>query len=208
MRRAEVCSEVPGSFLPPICSLKTTPPTLKYEHHMWSTRAGPMCDVENLGTDVSVWNHVECQLFKHDSALDRASQVAQRDRIRLQCRRCRFNPWVGKILWSRKWHPTPVFLPEKFHGQRSLAGLTVHGVARVGHHLATKPPTTTAQTRSFPPLFLWSVFLLISLGFYLPFFIFTSFCLSGLQFSFWKKLWIIFPDLTSHSYSLLPSIIC
>ena len=38
-----------------------------------------------------------------------------------RCRRCRFNPWVGKIPWSRKWHPIPVFLPGKFHGQRSLA---------------------------------------------------------------------------------------
>ena len=31
-----------------------------------------------------------------------------------QCRRyrrCRFNPWVRKIPWSRKWQPTPVFLP-------------------------------------------------------------------------------------------------
>ena len=39
-----------------------------------------------------------------------------------QCRRCRFDPWVGKIPWSRKWLPTPVFLPGKSHGQRSLAG--------------------------------------------------------------------------------------
>ena len=42
-----------------------------------------------------------------------------------QCRRCRrhrFDPWVRKILWSRKWKPTPVFLPGKFHGQRSLEG--------------------------------------------------------------------------------------
>ena len=31
-----------------------------------------------------------------------------------------FDPWVRKILWSRKWQPTPVFLPGKFHGQRSL----------------------------------------------------------------------------------------
>ena len=28
------------------------------------------------------------------------------------CKSCSFNPWVGKILWSRKWQPTPVFLPE------------------------------------------------------------------------------------------------
>ena len=26
-------------------------------------------------------------------------------------KRCRFDPWVGKIPWRRKWHPTPVFLP-------------------------------------------------------------------------------------------------
>ena len=37
-------------------------------------------------------------------------------------RRHRFDPWVRKILWSRKWQPTPVFLPGKFHGQRSLEG--------------------------------------------------------------------------------------
>ena len=24
--------------------------------------------------------------------------------------------------WSRKWQPTPVFLPGKFYGQRNLAG--------------------------------------------------------------------------------------
>ena len=39
-----------------------------------------------------------------------------------QCRRCGFDPWVGKILWRRKWQPAPVFLPGKSRGQRSLAG--------------------------------------------------------------------------------------
>ena len=37
-------------------------------------------------------------------------------------KRCRFDPWVGKIPWRRAWQPTPVFLPEKCHGQSSLAG--------------------------------------------------------------------------------------
>ena len=32
----------------------------------------------------------------------------------------RFNPSVGKVLWRRKWLPTPVFLPGEFLGQRSL----------------------------------------------------------------------------------------
>ena len=46
-----------------------------------------------------------------------------------QCRRVGFNPWVRKIPWRRKWQPTPVFLPEEFHGQRSLVGCIVHGAA-------------------------------------------------------------------------------
>ena len=47
-----------------------------------------------------------------------------------QCRRLRrkgFNPWVGKIPWRRKSQPTPVFLSEKSHGQRSLAGYSPWG---------------------------------------------------------------------------------
>ena len=41
-----------------------------------------------------------------------------------QCRRrkrCRFDPWVGKIPWRRACPPTPVFLPGESHGQRGLA---------------------------------------------------------------------------------------
>ena len=39
-----------------------------------------------------------------------------------RCKRCRFNPWVGKIPWREAWQPTPVFLPGEFlwHGQRNL----------------------------------------------------------------------------------------
>ena len=47
-----------------------------------------------------------------------------------QCRRHKrygFNPWVGKIPWKLAWQPTPVFLPGKFHGQRSLAGYNSWG---------------------------------------------------------------------------------
>ena len=47
-----------------------------------------------------------------------------------QCRRhrrCGFDPWVWKIPWRRKWQPTPVFLPGKSHGQRSLAGYSPWG---------------------------------------------------------------------------------
>ena len=36
-------------------------------------------------------------------------------------------PRSGRIPWSRKWHPTPVFLSGKFHGQRTLAGYSSWG---------------------------------------------------------------------------------
>ena len=43
-------------------------------------------------------------------------------RICLQCRRTRFDPWFGKISWRREWLPTPVFMPREFKGQRNLVG--------------------------------------------------------------------------------------
>ena len=48
-----------------------------------------------------------------------------------QCRRCGFDPWVGKILWRRKRQPSPVLLPGKSHGYRSLAGYSLWGHWRV-----------------------------------------------------------------------------
>ena len=38
-----------------------------------------------------------------------------------------FDPWVGKIPWRRALQPTPVLLPGKSHGQRSLVAM-VHRV--------------------------------------------------------------------------------
>ena len=40
---------------------------------------------------------------------------------------CRFDPWVGKIPWRRAWQPTPGFLPEESHEQRSLQGYSLWG---------------------------------------------------------------------------------
>ena len=37
-------------------------------------------------------------------------------------KRHRFSPGVGKISCRRAWQPTPVFLPWKSHGQRSMPG--------------------------------------------------------------------------------------
>ena len=55
-----------------------------------------------------------------------------------QCRRLWFDPWVGKILWWRKWQLTPVFLPGKSLGQRSLVGYSPWDHKRVRHNLTIK----------------------------------------------------------------------
>ena len=41
--------------------------------------------------------------------------------------RPRFDPWVGKIPWRRKWQPTPVLLSGESHGGRSLVGYSPWG---------------------------------------------------------------------------------
>ena len=47
-------------------------------------------------------------------------------------------PWVRKIPWKKKWQPTPVSLPGKSPGQRSLAGYSAWGHQRAGHDWVTK----------------------------------------------------------------------
>ena len=66
-----------------------------------------------------------------------ASLVAQMVKRCPQWGRPGFNPWVGKIPWKREWHPTPVFLPGKSHGQRSLVGYSPWGRKELGHNWAT-----------------------------------------------------------------------
>ena len=56
-------------------------------------------------------------------------------RICLQCRRLRLDPWVRKIFWRREWlptHSTPVFLLEEFWTEEP-GGLQSMGLRRVGH---------------------------------------------------------------------------
>ena len=42
-------------------------------------------------------------------------------------KRCRFDPWVGKIPWRRKYQLAPIFFHRKFHGQRNLVGCSQWG---------------------------------------------------------------------------------
>ena len=47
-------------------------------------------------------------------------------------------PGLGRSLGEGKWQPTPVVLPGKSHGQRSLVGYSPWGRKRVRNDLVTK----------------------------------------------------------------------
>ena len=74
-----------------------------------------------------------------------------------QCRRrkrCQFNPWARKIPWRRAWQPTPVFLPGRSHGQRSLEDYSPWGPKTVGQDWSNlayiyKCQVTTIWVRKF-----------------------------------------------------------
>ena len=57
----------------------------------------------------------------------------------LLIRRLRFEPWVGKIPWRRKWQPTPAFLPAESHGLRSLMGCSPGGRTELDTTEVMKP---------------------------------------------------------------------
>ena len=67
-----------------------------------------------------------------------------------QSRKCGLKPWVWKIPWRRKWQPTPVFLPGKSWGLKSLMGYSPWGHKRIKHNWATK------QTKRLPFNFILS----------------------------------------------------
>ena len=73
-----------------------------------------------------------------------------------RCKKRRFDPWVRKIPWRRKWQPTPVFLPRKSQGQRSLVGYSPyshkesHMTERLNTHTHTHTTPSSDSTWSSP----------------------------------------------------------
>ena len=80
----------------------------KYYHAMWCWMRGS--------------DTLRCCWFGHCFRCSGASLVALLVKIYLQCGRPGFDPWGGKILWSRKRLPPPVFWPGEFHGLYSSWG--------------------------------------------------------------------------------------
>ena len=76
-----------------------------------------------------------------------------------------YHPWVRKIHCRRKRQPTPVFLPGKSHGQRSMVGYSPWD-CRVEHDVATEHTHTHTLVRLYTSIY--------SNFFFLPWNIFPS----------------------------------
>ena len=84
----------------------------------------------------------EARSDKRETTLcfNRCNGGSDSKRIRLQCGRPRFDPWVSEISWRREWLPTPVFLPGKFHGQKSLMGYSLWSCQELDTERLTSTP--------------------------------------------------------------------
>ena len=99
-----------------------------------------ICSYNLHGSSVVFWLWPKIMLYflignlKHGSFY-REEPLSWR-RIRLQCRRPGFNPWVGKMPWRRERLPTPVFWPREFHG---LYSPRVHKESDMTEQLSLSP---------------------------------------------------------------------
>ena len=92
---------------------------------------------DNLGIYIPILGFPCCK----ESSFLSGSDVKE---IGLPCRRHVFSPCVRKIPWRREWLPTPVCLPGKFHGQRSLAGYSSWSCKKLD---STERPTHKESSR-------------------------------------------------------------
>ena len=110
---------------------------------MWKTRDKDFIllreqqvkDVANLNTHMHIHMCIHTHTRFPDGAMVKnppaCTHTHTHCKSTCQCRRYRFNTWLRKIPRRRKWQPTPVFLPEKSHGQRSLVGYRQEGRAEL-----------------------------------------------------------------------------
>ena len=69
-------------------------------------------------------------LFLWDFLVGNSGRRKQMDRTMQRKWSCHPDTWIVHIwgpVWRRQWHPTPVLLPGKSHGRRSLVGCSPWG---------------------------------------------------------------------------------
>ena len=105
--------------------------------------------------DSSIHSHVSVlPLFVLFQEKARLSLWLRWQRIHLQCRRPRFDPWVGKIPWRREWLSSPVFLPGESM-DRGAWWATVHVVTKSQTDWATS--TFTFHPPMLPSRLLYKI---------------------------------------------------
>ena len=118
-----------GSSWPRDCTLQadalpSEPPGKPLEKEMAthsSVLAWRIPGAEEPGGLPSMGSHRVLHDWSDLAAAAACGSVVKKKKSTFWCRRCkrhRFYPWVWKILWRRKWQPTPVVLPRKTHGKR------------------------------------------------------------------------------------------
>ena len=123
----------------------------------------PGPNLERDSWDAKLWQGAPCVLCNHwciaPSGRQRRSRPLPPRSLHLsrwcsgkesacqhrRCQRCGFDPWAGKIPWSRKWQPAPVSLLGNFHRQRSLEAI-VHGVTKSQTWLNTQQLNHSTET--------------------------------------------------------------
>ena len=78
--------------------------------------------LNNFRFHFSISRYTQIHLRKGVIVSFPSDSVVKHLTVNARAGRYRFNPWAGKIPWSRKCQPAPVFLPRKSHGQWSLMG--------------------------------------------------------------------------------------
>ena len=83
-----------------------------------------MALLQNTGNTLK---EVPIQFIKITHIIFAFTMWLRQQSICVQCRRPGFDPWDEKIPWRSKWQSTPVLLPGKSHGRRSLVGYSPWG---------------------------------------------------------------------------------
>ena len=118
--------------------IEPRPPTLQVEALLSELSGNVWGETRNNLTDMHPLRGAHC------GVVDLSAEVTPGDVIgkesTCQCKRHKrhgFSPWIWKIAQRRKWQHTPIFLPGKFHGSRSLEGYSPWG-RRIGHNWAAE----------------------------------------------------------------------
>ena len=152
-RKTEEHGYSPGGLTPSLCRSPSLPAPASISWHLAPTTVrvqGQTCFTHTFPSTIAFFFPWSSSMWWLELPRWRSGKESA-----CQTRRCGFNSSLRKVPWSRKWQPTAVFLPGKFHGQRSLAA-TVHDVAESDTTEQTAPhsmwdPSSLTRDRTCVP---------------------------------------------------------